>query len=204
MTQMKIPLKLRVELDKEEVKRYFEQHKRLQPVRFGYTIDYAESLEYGTGPLRFAQRTVKGGNYTYQTIYKAIYEWAGRKDSHGGRLPIKDEEERADFARKVTQDFFDKGMKPHPYFRPAIQWLEANEQILFDRGYSLFEICDEAMRISDKCIKDQNLPFSGKLQQSAFCDTITMGEIKDGSDLSNYHDDERNKWDARWDRVGWK
>lgn len=185
----------------EEARNYFKEHKRLKPVRFGYTTSYAESLEYGTGPLSQRQDTVEGGNYSWDSIYKGIYEWAGKKDGKGSGLPIKNKQERAEFAKAVTDKFFREGMKPHPYFRPAVQWLEDNEQALFDKGYSLFEIADEALRIANRCIMIQNLPFNGKLQLSAFLDEIDWREIGgDGKDLSEYNEDERNRLfrDSGW------
>ena len=184
---------------KEDATEYFKQHKKLKTVRFGYTTDYAESLEYGTGPLKNFQPTVKGGNYSYETIYKEVYDWAGKKDGKDGFLPIKKEYIRRAFAEKLTDHFFEVGMKPHPYWRPAIQWLADNEQALFDKGYSLMDIADEALRVANKCIMDQNLPFTGKLQQSAFIDTVDEREVK-VKELRDYTDDERNKL---FENAGW-
>lgn len=185
---------------KEDAKEYFENHQRLKPVRFGYTVHYAESLEYGTGPLSNYQPTVNGGNYTYKKIWDDIYEWAGKKDSHGGILPIKDKEERKAFTDKVVQRMFNYGMRPHPYWRPAINWLIENEQVKFDEGLSLYEIADEALRISNKCIMDQNLPYSGQLQLSAFIDEIDLREHESVKDYKDYTEDERN---AKFKQVGW-
>lgn len=139
--EVELPVKFKIKNEsdfKKDLAEYFEQHRKLKPVRFGYTVEYAESLEYGTGPLDNYQPTVHHGNYTFQSIYKEIYEWAGKKGGDG--LPIKDPVERAKFARKVTRKFFTYGMKPHPYWRPALQFLEDNEQRLFDEGMSLKEI----------------------------------------------------------------
>ena len=75
---LQLPMKLVIK-DKEEFKKdileYLKHHRRLKPVRFGYTVEYAESLEYGTGPLDQYQPTVHGGDYSYATIYKEIYDW---------------------------------------------------------------------------------------------------------------------------------
>lgn len=204
MTDVRLPVKFVIKDQyalTEEIKNYLKDHKRLKPVRFGYTTDYAESLEYGTGPLNDFQPTVNGGSYTYKTIYRNIYEWAGKKDGKGSGLPITDAEERKRFAKAVTDKFFMFGMKAHPYWRPAVNWLLANQQRMFDEGHSLFEIADEAMRISNKCIMDQNLPFSGNLQKSAFVDSIDWKEIgNNGKDLKDYNEDERN---ALFKQVGW-
>lgn len=53
---------------KEELRTYLKEHERIQPVRFGFETGYAESLEYGTGPLSLYQPTVNGGVYTYKSI----------------------------------------------------------------------------------------------------------------------------------------
>ena len=174
-------------------------HRKLKPVRFGYTVEYAESLEYGTGPLNNYQPTVNKGFYTYKSIYDGIYEWARKKDGKGSGLPIKDEEERRNFAKAVTRRFFEYGMRPHPYWRPAINFLIENQQRLFDEGHSLKEICDEALRIADKCIQDQNLPFSGKLQQSVIIEDVDP-DSEDFKLFKDYNDDERN---SSYKRSGW-
>ena len=198
---------IRFELaDKDQFKKdlieYLKNHQKLKPVRFGFTTDYAESLEYGTGPLNNFQPTVNGGNYTYKTVWNDIYEWAGKKDGKGSGLPIRDKAERKAFTDKVVDRMFRSGMRPHPYWRPAIQWMEDNQQRLFDMGYSLFDICAEALRVADKCIQDQNLPYTGKLQQSALIQELDWREVGDGTDDRPYHDDERNRWQARFVRTG--
>lgn len=194
--QVKLPIKFKIKDEdafKDALVEYLKNHRKLKPVRFGYTTDYAESLEYGTGPLDYFQPTVHGGNYSYNSIYNEIYEWAGKKDGKGTGLPIEDPAERKAFAKKVTDNFFMYGMKPHPYWRPAIQFLQDNQQRLFDEGKSLMEICDEALRVANKCIMDQNLPFSGKLQQSAFIDVLSQEEAGKSKDLREYSDEERNR-----------
>ena len=201
MTQLALPIKFKIK-DTDDFKKnlleYFREHRRLKPVRFGFTVEYAESLEYGTGPLSQFQPTVHGGAYTYKTIYNEIYAWAGKKDGNG--LPIKNEEERREFAKTITKKFFTLGMKPHPYWRPAINYLEANEQRWFDEGKSLMEMADEAMRIANKCIMEQNLPFSGKLKQSAILEEIDPREFKDTKMCKDYNDDERN---ALYSKSAW-
>lgn len=188
---------------KKDMVDYFTNHKKLKAVRFGYTTEYAEVLEYGCGPLNDFQPTVHGGSYTYKTIYDAIYDWAGKKDGKGRgpyKLPIEDEAERRAFTKKVVDRFFMYGMKPHTYYRPAIDFLRDNMQKLFDEGYSLFEICDEALRISNKCIMDFNLPFSGKLQRSALIEEVDKRDIAKVKDKKDWTDEE---WDDVFERAGW-
>lgn len=168
---------------------------RLKPVRFGYTVDYAESLEYGTGPLRDMQIIVDGGKYTYKSVWEGIDEWARKK------LKMENKEHRENFVTGVVNRMWDVGLRPHPYWRPAINWLLANQQRMFDEGHSLKEIAEEAMRISEKCIMDQNLPYQGGLQKSAIVTVIDWKEIgNDGKDLKDYMADERN---ALFKQVGW-
>ena len=196
MTELTIPIKFKLK-DEEQFKKdaveYFKEHKKLKPVRFGFTTDYAESLEYGTGPLTLYQPTVNGGNYTWKSIYDAIEYWAGRKDGKGSGLPIKDKKERAEFAKAVTNKFFTVGMRPHPYWRPAMQWMIDNMQRLFDEGYSLKEIAEEAHRVALDLILAQNLPFSGQLQISGIVDEVEWSELGDTKELKDYTEDERNK-----------
>lgn len=193
LVQLQLKFKLKNEEEmKEELKDFLENHKRLKPVRFGYTTGYAEALEYGTGPLSQLQPTVHDGDYSYKTIYDEIYNWAGKKDGKGSGLPIKDKEERARFAKAVTDKFFAVGMRPHPYWRPAINFLIDNQQRLFNEGKSLMDIASEALRVSDKCIQDQNLPFSGNLQLSAIVEELDVRLILKAKELGKYEDDERN------------
>lgn len=193
LVQLQLKFKLKNEEEmKEELKDFLENHKRLKPVRFGFSTGYAESLEYGTGPLSLYQPTVHGGDYSYKTIYDEIYNWAGKKDGKGSGLPIKNKEERARFAKAVTDKFFAVGMRPHPYWRPAINFLIDNQQRLFNEGKSLMDIASEALRVSEKCIQDQNLPFSGNLQLSAIVEELDVRQILKAKELSEYQDDERN------------
>ena len=110
---------------------------------------------------------------------------------------MQDKEYRENFVTGVVNRMWDEGMKPHPFYRPAMQWIETNMQRMFDEGHSLFEIADEGMRIANKCIMDQNLPYEGGLQLSAEIEEIDPREIKD---LRDYNDDERN---ALFDASRW-
>lgn len=160
----------------------------MKPVRFGFSVDYAESLEYGTGPLRNMQPTVDGGNYTYDKIWVEINIWAWKK------LQMKNRLHRENFVTGVVNRMWEVGMKQHPYWRPAIQWLEDNLQRLFDDGYSLYDIASNARKIAEQCIIAQNLPYSGQLQQSAVLEELDWRELKDGGkEIKDYTDDERNR-----------
>lgn len=202
MVQVQLPVRWKVKVDGttvDEAREYFKNHERLKPVRFGFDTDYAEVLEYGCGPLNDFQPTVDGGSYTYDSIYKQIYKWAGKKQGRDGYLPIKNKDERKAFAKKVTDKFFMYGMKAHPYWRPAVNFIEANKQRLFDEGYSLYEICDLALKVALKSIMDNNYYFNGTLIESARIKEVDWREV-DGKDLRNYTDDERN---IRFKEVGW-
>ena len=170
-------------------------------MQFGFKSGYAESLEYGTGPLNDYQPTVDNGNYTFKSVYDALYEWAGKKDGKGSGLPIKDKKERAKFAKELTQRFFMYGMRQHPYWRPAVNWLLANQQRRFDEGYSLYEIADEALRIAKKALEDNNWIYNGELLESALIKEVEWSEIgNDGKKYRDYLDFERNK---KFRKVGW-
>lgn len=179
---------------KQEFTDYLKNSNKLKPVRFGYSVDYAESLEYGTGPLKNMQIIVNGGNYTYESIWEDINEWARKK------LKMENKEHRENFVTGVVNRMWDFGLYAHPFWRPAINWLLENQQRMFDEGHSLKEIADEALRVSNKCIMDQNLPYEGNLQKSAFIEDIDWREVKDGKDFKEYNDDERNRL---FKEVGW-
>lgn len=197
MTQIQIPIRWKLK-DIQDVKRefidYLKNSNKLKPVRFGYSVDYAESLEYGTGPLRDVQIIVDGGKYTYESVWEGLNEWARKK------LKMENKEHRENFVTGVANRMWDVGLRPHPYWRPAVNWLLENQQRMFDEGHSLREIADEALRVSDKCIMDQNLPYEGGLQKSAFVEDIDWREVKDGKDFKDYNEDERN---AKFKEVGW-
>ena len=200
-----LPIKFKIK-DKDQFRKesieYFKNHRKLRPVKCGYSTHYAEVLEYGCGPLNNYQPTVNGGDYSFKTIYDELYDWCGRKDGKGeGILPIKEDYIRRAFAKNLTKHFFEIGMKQHPYWRPAMQWLQDNMQRLFDEGYSLKQIAEETMRIADKCIQDQNLPFDGDLQKSAYCQEVNWNELGDVREYSDWTEDERNK-DTQ-EHTGW-
>ena len=202
--RLPLPIKFKIK-DKDQMTKdavdYFKEHRKLKPVFVGFTIEYAEVVEYGCGPLNDYQPTVNGGNYNYKTIFDAIYEWAGKKDGKGSVLPIRDEKERYRFAKNVTDHFFMYGMRAHPYWRPAMQWLQENMQKRFDEGLSLYQIADEALRIAKKNIKDQNLPYNGGLEESGLVKEIKWKEIGDVRLLRDWSEDERNDY-TRY-HTGW-
>lgn len=184
----------------DETTEYFKNHHKLKPVRFGFDSGHAESLEYGTGPLSEYQPTVHNGNYNRDRIFTELYKWAGKKQGNDGYLPIKDKKERALFAKELTDRFFTYGMKAHPYWRPAVNFLLQNQQRLFDEGHSLYEIADMALKVALKTIMDRNLFFSGELIESAKVKEVDWREVKDGTDYKDYKTDERNRL---FKEVGW-
>lgn len=168
-----------------------EQIKKYQPVYFGFTTDYAEALEYGTGPLRDMQPTVHGGAYTYDSVWRDIDEWARKK------LGMHDKAYRENFVTGVVNRMWEKGLYPHVYFRPALLWLEENLQQQVDMGKSFVEIADEAMRIANTNIMSERIPDlqgislsmpprpftpdSGNLQRSAVIKTLDFDQTYERS-----------------------
>ena len=180
--QANITIKCKLVLDKDDAVEYFKNHKRLTPVRFGYDTEYAQVLEYGCGPLSKFQPAYQNGDYSIESITKALDQWARLK------LRISNKSEREAFVERLVKRMWEKGLYPHPFYRPALLWLEENMQQQFDEGKSLFYIADEALRIANKNIMDQNLPYTGQLQQSAFIDTIPWGETGDPKDRMDWVD----------------
>lgn len=183
LTAPELQIKLRIQIDPDDVIRFFKENHRLQPVRFGYDVGYAEVLEYGCGPLNRFQPTYNNGQYSYETIYEEIDRWARLK------LAIKNKNERKAFVDRLVDRMFNKGLYPHPFYRPALIWLEENMQAKFDEGLSLFQIADEALRIANKNIMDQNLPFTGQLQKSAIIKELSWGEAGDPKDETEWVDE---------------
>lgn len=157
--------------------------KVMAPVRFGFTTDYAASLELGTGPLRDMQPLVHHGAYTYESIWKEIDEWAYKK------LEMHDKAHRENFVTGVVNRMWEEGMYQHPYFRPALLWLTENMQAKFDEGWTLYEIADEAMRIANQIIMDKGIPFQGNLQRSATIDSLTFDAIYQDAEANTREDD---------------
>lgn len=199
---------MEIKIDKDEIARFIKEYRRpndtqddpsiFQPVEFGYTVDYAESLEYGTGPLRIIQPTVHSGNYTYEYIWDGLNEWAKRK------LHMMDDAYRENFVTGVANRMWDVGMYPHPYFRPALQWLEDNLQKLVDEGHSFYEIADETIAFADHIIMISGLPDLGNLQDSAKVNSLNFDETYVKSQERINDDDKRDRFDTGLKKVGWE
>lgn len=192
MTGPTISFRFRLKFDRDEVERFLKEHKRLQPVRFGYDVEYAEVLEYGCGPLKHFQPTYWNGDYTFEAVYEEIDRWARIK------LGLTRKGERKAFVDRLMDRMWNRGLYPHPFYRPALAWLEENMQEQFDEGKSLYEICDEALKIADQRILEQGLPYTGQLQEGSIITTIPYAEAGDPKDDRLWVDiNDRTKWERQ-------
>lgn len=155
-TRIEIPLRFKVVIDDKDVVEFLENHKRLAPIRFGYTTEHAEYQEYGTGPHRN-----RGKHRMGERAKREITEWARLKVGKEGK-------ELSDFVRAVMWRIYNTGIRPRPFLRPAMADVQNRMQELWDRGYSLYDMGDEIQRISDRYIMDYNMPYKGILQSSWF------------------------------------
>lgn len=195
LSDITVNVKFRLKFDTSEVERYFTEHKRLQPVRFGFDCNHAEVLEYGCGPLKHFQPVYMNGQYSFERIYEEIDRWARIK------LKMTRKSERKAFVDRLMERMWNRGLYPHPYYRPALIWLEENLQTKFDEGMSLYEIADNAFRIAKKSIMDQGLPYEGHLLEGAFISSIPRGEMgdpKDNTEWVNPDDKARLDGEAGW------
>lgn len=142
----------------------------MKPCQFSIGVDYAEWLEFGSGP---AQVDSNG------ELERQIKLWCRRK------LGLKGKELETT-AKSIAGRIAKHGIVARPYWRPAIYWGFDHVQSLFDQGYSLLQIA-EAMqeKCNENIMHNENappgreyMPYNGTLQQSMVCRLLTDEEAK--------------------------
>lgn len=126
MTQISIPIRLEVDIKPEDLRKYLLSLERLQPWALDIGEEYAEYLEYGTGP---AQNSSDG------MLEMAIRTWVKRKA--GPDLTPKEQEK---MIQRVLWSIRLHGLKERPFFRPAYYYMAEHIQEWFDKGYSFEEM----------------------------------------------------------------
>jgi len=166
-----IPVKFRIEIDEESLRKFVEAQQRHKPVQFGYKVDHAVFVNYGTGPQgRFHAPYL---NKPSPEAIRAIDEWARKK------LSMYDAKERKQFVYHLVKKIWEHGMTPQPFWTTAWNQIKANIQTLYDRGKSLEDIGNEMKRLSDFYIVSMGIPYDGKIQASWYGpDIITKEEAK--------------------------
>jgi len=148
----------RIEIDPESLKEFVESQNKHQSVQFGYKVDHAVYVNYGTGPQgRFHSKYLKKPS---PEVFRAIDEWARKK------LSMYDEKERKRFVYLLVRKIWEHGMTPQPFWTVAWNMLSANLQRLYDRGYSLEDIGNEMKSLSNNQIMSMGIPYDGKIQGS--------------------------------------
>lgn len=158
-----IPLKLRIEVKQQDLLDWIYAQRRFQPVTFGYRAEHSEYVEYGTGPARGREKFWVG-----DAGRKALDDWARIK------VGMYNDKERRKFVNALAWKIHQYGMKPQPYWRPAINQVWINLQSYYDAGYSLEDIGNEVHRLSDNFIITNHIPFQGNIQRSWYIDTIPV------------------------------
>lgn len=205
MAVLKIPIKFRIEVDKEEAdgfdtaEHYERKVEMLKPVKIMVSTEYAEALEYGTAPLENMQKTVHGGAYTWDMIFQELKDWASKKETRDGKFPIRSVGGQIAFARNLTDKFFREGMMPHPYFRPALNWMTANMQALSDEGNSMYDIGVLTLQYMNRILIEGDHIFNGTLQKSMSVHIMSYDETTQA--LSDMNDEQ---WEELYGVTGWE
>lgn len=202
MAVLKIPIKFRIEVEKEDkhtLDRYLQNVDALKPIKIMVSTEYAEALEYGTGPLINMQKAVHGGAYTWDSIFQELKDWASKKETRDGKLPIRSIGGQIVFARNLTDKFFREGMKPHPYFRPALDWMNANLQTLYNEGNTLYDIGVLTIQYMNRILIEGEHVFNGTLQKSMHVHIMDYDETAEA--LSDMNDEQ---WEELYGASGWQ
>lgn len=161
MTENPVLLKCDVEIDTADLVDWMRSVPRLRPAVAAVGAKYAEFIEMGTGPAR--QVTPRARYFIGGEGRKALDKWARLK---GPGAPITNRKLRAEFVDRLIWHIYHYGMKPHPFWRPAVWYVFEHRQEFFDEGYTLDDMANEIVQRADKRVMELNLPYNGLLQQS--------------------------------------
>ena len=160
---VQVQIKFRIELEEESLDKFVVSQERFKPCQFGYQVEHAEYVEYGTGPQRGREKYWIG-----KKGRKALDEWAEKKLGMGNKT------ERAKFVWFLAKKLGENGMSPQPYWRPALNSVMENMQTYYDWGFSLHDIGNEIHRISDNLLVQQGIPYQGDIQRNWHIEDITQ------------------------------
>lgn len=167
---MNVSMKPRITIEGDWTKMSEEliNNSQFRPVVFGYTAEHAEYQEYGTGPHRG-----RSSYYIGREGIKALDEWARIK------VGISDPAERKSFVHAVARKIGKEGMKPRPFFRPAIEITLKELQSRINKGESLHDIGDAIIELSNRVINAYGMPYKGDLLDSSFVDYLDNVTVPD-------------------------
>ena len=167
MPDTQIQIKWHIEIDGDSLDNFVISQPRHQPVQFGYNIEHAEYVEFGTGPKR--------NRATYWIGAKgkqALNDWARKK------LNMNSAKERKQFVEALAVKLGKYGMTPQPFWRPAFYSVADNMQSYYDMGKSLEDMGNEVHRISNNLIEAQGIPYQGDIQREWYIDTVPIEDVR--------------------------
>lgn len=203
MVRLAIPIKFKISIERDDADGYanatdyMNKPELLKPVKIMVSTAYAESLEYGTAPLSI-MTTLNGMSYSWKSVFDELVLWASRKETRDGKFPITSKGGQIAFARNLTNKFFEEGMKPHPYFRPSMDWMMANMQRLFDEGNSMLDIARMTLEYMNRLLIEGDHIFNGDLQKSMSAHVMDYDETV--QTLSSMND---TQWEELYGVTGW-
>jgi len=165
MTDVMIPVTFTLEIKDDEFIKFIENHPRFAPVVFGYTAKHSVYIEYGTGPA--------AGHAKYwigKEGRKAILAWVKRKlNIHGA--------EAGRAAQMIIYKIQANGITPNPFWRPALHSVMSNIQQYYDKGYDMWEVGNEAGKLSKRNMIMQDIPDRGNIERSWYIDPPAPGGV---------------------------
>ena len=120
MTQIKIPVQWKVQMNTKDLGEYLLTKERLQPYAVDIAEAYAEYLEYGTGPAM---------NSSDGVLERNISIWVRRK---AGADLSKAEQDK--MIQRVLWSIRKYGLKERPFWRPSFYYMCDHMQEWFDNG----------------------------------------------------------------------
>ena len=145
----------------EEVAEALKKQERFRPTVFGFTAKHSEYQEYGTGPQRG-----RSSYWISKEGVEAIDEWLRIK------LGVQDEKERRSRAYAIARKIGKYGMKPRPFFRPAIHVVMEELEVRINNGESFMDISEAIIEQAHRNIDAWGMDYKGDLRTSSFSEYI--------------------------------
>ncbi len=156
-----IPIKFKPVIDftdgVHELKEELEQLPQFRPVVFGFSAEHAEYQEFGTGPHRG-----RSSYYMGKEGIEAIDYWVRIK------LGITDPKERKKIVWGIVKKIEKEGIKPRPFFRPAIDSILNEAEVRINRGESFMDMADSINDMCNRLISAYGMDFRGDMRGSWF------------------------------------
>jgi len=161
-----IPIRFRIKLKDDTLKKFVYAQQRHAPVRFGYDVEHAEYREYGTGPARQRDKYWVGIEGK-----KALHRWVQKK------LGISDLYERVKVVNSIAWNLHQNGMQPQPFWRPALNTVMSHLQFYYSLGWTLEQIAGQIGALASATFIHKGLPFDGAIERSWYVDKIPQANM---------------------------